>query len=314
MQNLQKNTTLQSKLSSGIPEIKSTEFWRLGDATIRRIGFGTKRLAGSTGGGPDVQEQAVALLRRMVELGVNHLDTADFYPTYAEGGQTRSFEGLHWANDVIRRALAPYPKDLVVATKVGPTEDGLVRPDALPALVEGNLRALGKETLDVVYLRQAGLDDVSEHFGILAELRANGMIKHLGLSNVRVEHIAQAQEIAPVVAVQNRYGVGFGRVNDNILRLCGEQGIAFVPFFALTAASREVGRVSSDDVVQEVADQHNATPAQIRLAWTLSRGDHVLAIPGTSSPRHLEENLAAGAIRLSPGQLAVLDSIEEAQS
>ena len=170
------------------------------------------------------------------------------------------------------------------------------------------------ETLDLVYLRQAGLDDVSEHFGVLAELRAKGMIKHLGLSNVRVEHLAQAQEIAPIVAVQNRYGVGFGRVNDDILRVCGEQGIAFVPFFALTAASREVGGVSSDDAVQEVADQHNATPAQIRLAWTLSRGDHVLAIPGTSSPRHLEENLAAGAIRLSPGQLAVLDSMEEAQS
>ena len=99
------------------------------------------------------------------------------------------------------------------------------------------------------------------------------MIKHLGLSNVRVEHLAQAQEIAPIVAVQNRYGVGFGRVNDDILRVCGEQGIAFVPFFALTAASREVGGVASDDAVQEVADQHNATPAQIRLAWTLGRGD-----------------------------------------
>lgn len=314
MQNMQKNTTLQSNLSSAIPESKSTEFWRLGDVTIRRIGFGTKRLAGSTGGGPDVQDRAVELLRRAVELGVNHLDTADFYPTYAEGGQTRSFEPLQWANDVIRRALAPYREDLVVATKVGPTESGLARPDGLPALVEGNLRALGLETLDLVYLRQAGLDDVSEHFGVLAELRAKGMIKHLGLSNVRVEHLAQAQEIAPIVAVQNRYGVGFGRVNDDILRVCGEQGIAFVPFFALTAASREVGGVSSDDSVQEVADQHNATPAQIRLAWTLSRGDHVLAIPGTSSPRHLEENLAAGAIRLSPGQLAVLDSMEEAQS
>ena len=313
MQNMQKNATLQSNLSSAIPESKSTEFWHLGDATIRRVGFGTKRLAGSTSGGPDVQERAVALLRRAVEFVVSHLDTADFYPTYAEGGQRvrRSGSGGRTAPSP---ALAPYPEDLVVATKVGPTESGLARPDGLPALVEGNLRALGVETLDLVYLRQAGLEDVSEHFGVLAELRTKGMIKHLGLSNVRVEHLAQAQEIAPIVAVQNRYGVGFGRVNDDILRVCGEQGIAFVPFFALTAASREVGGVASDDAVQEVADQHNATPAQIRLAWTLGRGNHVLAIPGTSSPRHLEENLAAGAIRLSPGQLAVLDSMEEAQS
>ena len=314
MQNMQKNATLQTNLSSGIPESKSTEFWRLGDREVRRIGFGTKRLAGNAGGGPDVQERAVALLRRAVELGVNHLDTADFYPTYAEDGQTRSFESLQWANDVIRRALAPYPEDLVVATKVGPTEQGMARPDELPALVEGNLRALGVETLDVVYLRQAGLESVAEHFGVLAELRARGMIRHLGLTSVRATHLAQAQEIAPVVAVENRYGVGYGRVNDDILRTCGEQGIAFVSYFTLTAAAREVGGVSSNEAVQEIADQHNATPAQIRLAWTLSRGDHVLAIPGTSNPRHLEENLAAGAIRLSPGQLAVLDSMKEAQS
>ncbi|HET6984967.1 MAG TPA: aldo/keto reductase [Kribbella sp.] len=313
MQNMQKNATLQTNLSSRIPDGKSAEFWRLGDRVVRRIGFGTKRLAGSADG-QDVQERAVALLHRAIELGVNHLDTADFYPTYAESGQTRSFEGLNWANDVIRRALAPYREDLVIATKVGPTASGLARPDELPALVERDLRTLGVDTLDVVYLRQAGLDDVSEHFGVLAELRAKGMIKHLGLSNVRLEHITQAQDIAPVVSVQNRYGVGFGRVNDDLLRVCGEQGIAFVPFFALTAAAREAGGVSSNDAVQEVADQHNATPAQIRLAWTLSRGDHVLAIPGTSSTRHLEENLAAGAIRLSPGQLAVLDSIEEVQS
>ncbi len=314
MQNTQKNATLQSNLSSRIPESKSTEFWRLGDREVRRIGFGTKRLAGNAAGGPEVRERAVALLRRAIELGVNHLDTADFYPTYADGGPVGSFEGLNWANDVIRRALAPYPDDLVVATKVGPTEQGMARPDELPALVEGNLRALGVETLDVVYLRQFGLESVAEHFGVLAELCAKGMIRHLGLSSVRATHLAQAQQIAPVVAVENRYGVGYGRVNDDILRTCGEQGLAFVSYFTLTAAAREVGGVSSNEAVQEIADQHNATPAQIRLAWTLSRGDHVLAIPGTSNPRHLEENLAAGAIRLSPEQLAVLDNIEEVQS
>jgi aryl-alcohol dehydrogenase-like predicted oxidoreductase len=184
----------------------------------------------------------------------------------------------------------------------------LARPDQLRALVEADLRALGLETLDVVYLRQAGLDSIAEHFGVLAELQAKGLIRHLGLSNVRTDHLAEAQKIAPVVAVQNRYGVGFGRVNDDIVRECGGQGIAFVPFFALTAESREAGGVSVNDTLREIADDHGATPAQIRLAWTLARGDNVLAIPGTSSRRHLEENVMAGSIDLSPGQLAALDT------
>jgi pyridoxine 4-dehydrogenase len=170
------------------------------------------------------------------------------------------------------------------------------------------LRTLALDTLDVVYLRQQGLASVAEHFGVLAELQAKGMIRHLGLSNVRREHITQAQEIAPVVAIQNRYGVGFGRVSDEILTLCGEQGIAFVPFFAVTGAAREAGGVSVNDAIQDIADHHGATPAQIRLAWTLHCGHHVLAIPGTSSAQHLEENLMAGAIQLSPNELATLDA------
>ena len=308
MQNSQKNVTLPTNLSAEIREGKSAEFWRLGDRTIRRIGFGTKRLAGSDGDGPDAQEQAIALLRRAVELGVNHLDTADFYPSYAPADRPLDFTSLGWANEVIRRALAPYADELVIASKVGPTPAGLARPDQLRALVEADLRALGLETLDVVYLRQAGLDSIAEHFGVLAELQAKGLIRHLGLSNVRTDHLAEAQKIAPVVAVQNRYGVGFGRVNDDIVRECGGQGIAFVPFFALTAESREAGGVSVNDTLREIADDHGATPAQIRLAWTLARGDNVLAIPGTSSRRHLEENVMAGSIDLSPGQLAALDT------
>ncbi|MEU4293004.1 aldo/keto reductase [Kribbella sp. NPDC026596] len=308
MQNSQKNVTLPTNLSEEIRESKSAEFWQLGDRAIRRIGFGTKRLAGSDGDEPDAQERAIALLRRAVELGVNHLDTAEFYPSYAPPNRPRDFTSLGWANDVIRRALAPYADELVIATKVGPTPTGLARPDQLRALVEADLRALGLETLDLVYLRQAGLDSIAEHFGVLAELQAKGLIRHLGLSNVRAEHLAEAQKIAPVVAVQNRYGVGFGRVNDAILSSCGEQGIAFVPFFALTADAREAGGVSVNDTIQEIADNQNATPAQIRLAWTLSLGAHVLAIPGTSSPDHLRQNLEAGSIHLSPNELAVLDS------
>ncbi|TDD22818.1 aldo/keto reductase [Kribbella turkmenica] len=305
MQNAQKNASLSIKLSPEIARRKAS----IGDRHVGRIGFGTKRLAGGDGSG--TQEEAIGLLRRAVELGVDHLDTADFYPSYGRSGASTDFVGLDWANDVIRRALAPYPEDVVIATKVGPTKNGLASPEELPGLVGKDLRALGREALDVVYLRQHGLDSVAEHFGVLAELRDKGLIRHLALSNVRKQHLAQAQAIAPVVAVQNRYGVGFGRVNDEILDLCGEQGMAFVPFFAVTGSGREVGGVAVDEAVVTIAREVGATPAQVRIAWTLSRGDHVLAIPGTGSLDHLAENVAAGDIHLSPEQVAVLDGLRD---
>jgi aryl-alcohol dehydrogenase-like predicted oxidoreductase len=305
MQNSPKNAFLSINLSPEIAPRKSV----LGDRQVARIGFGTKRLAG--GNGTDAQEHAIGLLRRAVELGVDHLDTAAFYPSYGGSRGSTDFVSLGWANEVIRRALAPYPEELVIATKVGPTEAGLATPDQLRGLVEDDLRNLGLDVLDVVYLRQAGIDSVAEHFGVLAELREKGLIRHLALSNVRRQHIEEAQAIAPVVAVQNRYGVGFGRVNDEILDLCGEQGIAFVPFFAVTGAGREVGGVATDDAVLAIAREVGATPAQVRIAWTLSRGDHVLAIPGTGSLDHLAENVAAGDLDLSPEQLAVLDGLRD---
>ena len=286
--------------------------WTLGDLTVKRLGFGTKRLAGSGSalgaGTASDQDRAARVLRRAIELGVNHLDTAAFYPTYAnpEQGPT-SFIELGWANELIRRALGPYPDDLVIATKVGPSPAGLARPDQLRGQVEENLRQLGRDHLDVVNLRQAGLHSVAEHFGALAELRDAGLIRHLGLSNVRPEHVLQAQEIAPVVCVQNRYGVDFGRVNDEVLRLCGEQGIAFVPFFTVTGAGREAGGVSDNEALLAVAQGHGTTPAQVRLAWALSRGPHVLVIPGTGDPEHLLENVAAGAICLTSAELASLE-------
>jgi pyridoxine 4-dehydrogenase len=264
--------------------------YRLGDVAVNRIGLGAKRL------GPD-REQAARLLRRAVELGVNHIDTAAFYPTFAGPEHAvHDSDALEWANDVIRQTLSPFPDGVVVATKVGPTAHGLARPDQLRGEVEANLRALGRDHLDVVYLRPHRLESIAEHFQALADLRDAGLIRHLGLSNVRLAHLGQAQAIAPVVAVQNRYGVDFGRINDEMLDVCGRQGIAFVPFFALTATGREVGGVAGNDAVAAFARAHGATPAQVRIAWTLSRGPHVLAIPGTGNREHLAENLRAGEL------------------
>jgi pyridoxine 4-dehydrogenase len=266
--------------------------WTLGDRVVNRIGYGAMRL------GAD-QDRAVAVLRRAVELGVNHIDTAAFYPVSAGGW-------VGTANELIRRALSPYPADLVIAVKVAPTSAGLARPDQLRGLVEENLRQLGRDQIDLVYLRQHGLDSIAEHLGVLSRLRDEGLIRHLGLSNIRDAHLDQAADVAPVVAVQNRYGLDTGRVNDGLLRTCGERGIAFVPFFALVGDARESGGVAATDAVLEVARAHGVTPAQVRLAWTLHQGPHVLAIPGTGNLDHLAENLAAADLRLTDNDLARL--------
>jgi len=277
--------------------------YALGDLTVNRIGFGAKRL------GKD-RDHATRLVRRAIELGVNHIDTAAWYPTYADASHAmHDSSALHWANEIIREALRPYSDEVVIATKVGPAEDGLARPDQLRGQVETNLRTLGRDHLDLVYLRQHGLHSVTEHFAALAQLRQEGLIRHLGLSNVRLHHLAQAQAIAPVVAVQNRYGVDFGRVNDEMLGVCGSQGIAFVPFFALAATGREIGGVAHNGAVNAFARIHQASPAQVRIAWTLSRGPHVLAIPGTGDLGHLAENMDAGILVQQP-ELAALGTEE----
>jgi pyridoxine 4-dehydrogenase len=277
---------------------------RLGDQDVNRIGLGAKRLLREGFTAAD-RAGAVRLLRRAVELGVDHIDTAAFYPSVANDAEgPGGFTSLGVAHELIREALAPYDERLVIATKVGPTNHGLARPDQLRSLVEADLRALGRDRLDLVYLRQAGLESVAEHFGVLSDLRDAGMIRDLGLSSVRPEHLPQAQAIAPVVS--NRYAVDYGRVNDELLDTCGEQGIAFVAFFALTGEGREAGGLATDDRVSEVARAHGATPAQVRLAWTLSRGRHVLVIPGTGSEAHLVENLAAGELQLSAEELTAL--------
>ncbi|WP_329416451.1 aldo/keto reductase [Streptomyces sp. NBC_00704] len=283
--------------------------WRLGDLTVNRVGLGAMRLTGTEPFSRGVQrdrQQSIALLRRAVELGVDHIDTAAYY-----------FSSTRSANELINRALAPYPDDLVIATKVWPSRDPSgawwwATPEQLRGQVEENLRQLGRDHLDVVNLRvPPSLRDgsIAEHFGALAELRDAGLIRHLGVSNVTSEQLTEARTIAPVVCVQNPYGIGAPSEDQALLRRCGELGIAFVPFFAIAGPGREAGPAAEDgDAVRDVARAHGVSVAQVRLAWTLRQGPHVLAIPGTGDPGHLEQNIAAGAIRLSEEESARLTS------
>ncbi|MPY59006.1 oxidoreductase [Streptomyces spongiae] len=283
--------------------------WTLGDITVNRLGFGAMRLTGSAAfhhGTPSDRDRSIAVLRQAIYLGVNHIDTAAFY-----------FSSLRSANELINSALNPYPDDLVIVTKVGPHREysgewgTAARPDQLRGQVEENLRQLGRDHLDVVNLRRMRQDSIAEHFGALAELREAGLIRHLGVSDVEPRHLAEAQAIAPVVCVQNKYGLGASASgSDEVLRLCGEQGIAFVPFFAIAGDGGSRGPSASDDgEVRAIARAHDATEAQVRLAWTLHQGPHVLAIPGTGNPDHLVQNVAAGALRLTDEEVARLDGL-----
>lgn len=280
--------------------------WRLGDLTVRRLGFGAMRLpqrgrALSAAAPPRDPGESVAVLRRAVRLGVNHIDTADFY-----------FSPACSANELIRAALAPYPGDLVIVTKVGPRRDpagewmAAASPGELRGQVERNLRQLGRDHLDVVNLRKMpGMgDSVAEHFGALAELRGAGLIRHLGVSGVTADDLATARAIAPVVCVQNAFSLD--RSADPLLASCGRQGIAFVPFFAIAGTGRHDGPAASPARLAAVAAAHGVTPAQVRLAWTLHQGPHVLAIPGTGSLEHLEQNVAAAALQLTAADLSGL--------
>jgi aryl-alcohol dehydrogenase-like predicted oxidoreductase len=284
--------------------------WRLGDRTVNRLGFGAMRLGGMPWDpSPRRREDAIAVLRRAVELGVDLIDTAAFYFT-----PTRS------SNELIATALQPYDEGLVIATKVGPGRsragefEDYARPDQLRAQVEENVRQLGRDSLDLVYLRWGNAHckvegSIAEHLGVLADLRDAGLIRHVGVSNVTTDQLREALTVAPVVAVQNRYGLD-NRRDDDLLTLAGEHGVAFVPFFAM--AGRAPGEEPTaqslrvDQTVDAVAAAHGVTSSQVRLAWTLHQGAHVLAIPGTGDPAHLEQNVAAAALTLTPDELASL--------
>jgi pyridoxine 4-dehydrogenase len=294
--------------------------WKLGDLVVNRLGFGAMRLP-QTGRAlvPDAvprdRDQAIAVLRRAVELGVNHIDTAAFY-----------FSPLRSANELINSALAPYPDDLVIVTKVGPGRDpwgqwtDRARPDQLRGQVEENLRQLGRDHLDVVNLRvMRGQTSITDHVGALARLRQAGLIRHLGVAGVTPELLAEAQSVAPVVCVQNRYGIGASTTGQEpgdheFVDACGRQGVAFVPYFTIAGKGGGAGVTGTENAtVLAVAKAHGATPAQVRLAWALQRGPHVLVIPGTGDPDHLAANVAAAALRLTDDEMTRLTSVGGSQ-
>lgn len=276
--------------------------FQLGDLTVSRVGFGAMQLAGPGVFGPPAdRDAAVAVLREAVALGVTHIDTADFY-------------GPHVTNEIILDALAPYPDDVHIVTKVGAVRDDTGawlharRPAELRDQVHDNLRRLKLDALDVVNLRVGGFDSpepgsIAEQFGALAELRTQGLIRHLGLSTVNADQLAEAQALAPVVCVQNFYNVA-RREDDALVDLTARQGIAFVPYFPLGGF-----QPLQSDALGSVAARLGVAPQAVALAWLLHRSPNILVIPGTSSVAHLRANVASAALTLDDDTLAELNAI-----
>jgi aryl-alcohol dehydrogenase-like predicted oxidoreductase len=267
------------------------------------MGYGAMQLAGPhVFGPPRDHEAALAVLRAAIGSGITHLDTSDYY-------------GPHVVNQLIREALHPYPDDLVIVTKLGAVRGAdaswipAQEPADLIAGVNDNLRNLGVDAIDVVNLRVMGgvmapsEGSIARQFETLAELQRQGLIRHLGLSNATAAQVKEAQSIAPVVCVQNQYNL-VHRDDDALVDMLAEEGIAFVPFFPLGGFSP----IQSDEL-SAIAGRIGATPMQVALAWLLQRSPNILLIPGTSSPDHLRENLAAAELVLSEEALAELDAI-----
>ncbi|MFF3634642.1 oxidoreductase [Streptomyces sp. NPDC002250] len=270
--------------------------------TLTRMGYGAMQLAGPhVFGLPEDRARAVAVLRAAVDAGITHIDTADFY-------------GPVVVNELIREALHPYPDGLRIVTKVGArrgADGGWImsrHPADLKAQVHDNLRHLGLDALDVVNLRLGDVDapneePVAEMFGALAELREQGLIRHLGLSTVSLAQLEEAREIAPVVTVQNLYNLAVRR-DDALVERTAAENIAFVPYFPLGGFTP-----LQSDALSKVAARLGASPQQVALAWLLGRSPNIALIPGTSSPAHLRENIAAAALVLPADAVAELDAI-----
>ncbi|MEE4748845.1 aldo/keto reductase family oxidoreductase [Pseudomonas alliivorans] len=275
----------------------------LGNLRVNRMGYGAMQLAGPQVFGPAKDPAAaVAVLREAVAAGVNHIDTADFY-------------GPHVTNQLIRKALHPYAEDLVIVTKVGAVRgtdaswNPAQRPEELVRAVHDNLRNLGLDVLDVVNFRAWGAHQapsegsIEASFTALAELQRQGLIRHLGLSNVTAAQVQEAQGIADIVCVQNHYNLSH-RVDESLISELGRQGIAYVPFFPLGGFSP-----LQSATLSRVATAMGASTLCVALAWLMQRGDNILLIPGTSSVAHLRENLSASSLVIPPELLAELDSI-----
>ncbi|MET7820675.1 oxidoreductase [Micromonospora zamorensis] len=270
--------------------------------TLSRMGYGAMQLAGpGVFGPPRDREQAIAVLREAVDLGVRHIDTSDFY-------------GPVVVNELIREALHPYPEDLHLVTKVGARRGAdrswipALEPDELKAQVRDNLQHLGLDVLDVVNLRVGvaegtGDDPLSEQFGALAELRQEGLIRHLGLSNVTLDQLTEAQAIAPVVTVQNLYNLA-NRQDDALVDRCAAENIAFAAFFPLGGFTP-----LQSDTLNDVAARVGSSPQQVALAWLLQRSPTTVLIPGTSTLAHLRENIAAADLKLPANAIEELDTI-----
>jgi aryl-alcohol dehydrogenase-like predicted oxidoreductase len=282
--------------------------YRLGHRDVVRMGYGAMQLAGpGVFGPPKDHATALAVLREAIEAGVDHIDTSDFY-------------GPHVTNQLIREALHPYPESLSIVTKVGAVRGAdaswlpAQRPDQLASAVHDNLRHLGVDVLDVVNLRVMGdvhapsEGSIEPQFTALAELQQRGLIRHLGLSNVTPTQVQEAQRIGEVACVQNQYNLAH-REDDAFIDDLGRQGIAYVPFFPLGGFTS----LQSDEL-SAVATRLGATPMQVALAWLLARAPNILLIPGTSSPAHLRENLAAASLTLPQDTLAELDAIGGTQA
>jgi pyridoxine 4-dehydrogenase len=273
-----------------------------GDMTVTRTGYGAMQLAGpGVFGPPEHRDAAIAVLREAVEMGITHIDTSDFY-------------GPHVTNQIIHEALAPYPDGLRIVTKVGAERDAeggwpqARSPEQLRQAVYDNLDHLGLEVLDVVNLRVGGLESpvpgsIAEPFTALAEMQQEGLIRHLGISTVNAEQVAEAQSIAPVVCVQNLYNIA-NRQDDDLIDSLAAQGIAYVPYFPLGGFSP-----LQSDTLQSVAARLDATTMSVALAWLLQRSPNILLIPGTSSVAHLRENVAGAALTLPEDELAELNGI-----
>jgi aryl-alcohol dehydrogenase-like predicted oxidoreductase len=272
------------------------------DITVHRVGYGAMQLAGPGVFGPPAdRDEAVRVLREAIALGIDHIDTSDFY-------------GPHVTNEIIKEALHPYPEDLTLVTKIGARRDEsggwphARSPEELRQAVHDNLEHLGLDALDVVNLRLGAVDgpepgSIAEQFGVMVEMQQEGLVRHIGVSTFNAEQIAEARSMAPIVCVQNMYNLA-NRGDDELIDSLAADGIAYVPYFPLGGFSP-----LQHDELGAVADRLGATPMAVALAWLLQRSPNILLIPGTSSVAHLRDNVAGAGLELPADALAELEKI-----